>query len=123
MATGHYRNRGIKNGKTSWQLTVECDRDPITGKRDRHYKTINGTKKEAESALRKMILQYETGSPVNQSSPKLKDWMQQWVNRKDKYPHHPRTESYPTESTEYSYNTDMDKQTASGEKPCSQISS
>ena len=80
MATGHYRNRGIKNGKTSWQLTVECDRDPITGKRDRHYKTINGTKKEAESALRKMILQYETGSPVKQSSLKLKDWMQQWLN-------------------------------------------
>lgn len=80
MATGHIRKRDTQKGKSRWQLIVECERDSITGKRDRHYKTVSGTKKDANIALRKMIQQYETGSPVKQSNLKTKDWMEQWLS-------------------------------------------
>ena len=40
MATGHIKPRKNLDGSTSYQLTVETDRDPLTGKRKRYYKTV-----------------------------------------------------------------------------------
>ena len=80
MATGHIRPRKDKNGKTTgYQLTIEGERDPLTGKRDRHYKTVKGTKKLAEATLRKMISDLENGTLLTQSSMKLSDWVKQWM--------------------------------------------
>ena len=45
--SGNIVQKKTKKGY-AWQLTVEMPRDPITGKRNRRYKTITGTKKEAE---------------------------------------------------------------------------
>ncbi|MBR5157288.1 MAG: site-specific integrase [Clostridia bacterium] len=77
MATGHYRTRKTKNG-ISYQLTVEADRDPLTGKRDRHYETFRGTKKQMEARLRKFIKEVENGGVVTASAIKLSDWLAQW---------------------------------------------
>ena len=79
MATGHLRKRINKNGSVSYQITAEGDRDPITGKRERKYKTINGTKKQAETELRKMIADLEGGNICAPSAIKLGDWMQTWL--------------------------------------------
>ena len=79
MATGHYRERKNKNG-VSYQLTVEADRDPITGKRERYYETFRGTKKQMESRLRKFIEEVENGGNVTASAMKLSDWLEQWLS-------------------------------------------
>ena len=79
MATGHLRKRTGTNGAVSYQLTAEGDRDPLTGRRERKYKTIKGTKKQAEAELRKMIADLESGSVITVSSMKLSDWMAKWL--------------------------------------------
>ena len=79
MATGHLRLRKSKTGEVSYQLIVETDRDPMTGKRERYYHTVKGTKKQAEAALRKLITELENGGVINQSVLKLGDWMHQWL--------------------------------------------
>lgn len=80
MATGHLRKRINKNGSISYQLTAEGDRDPLTGKRERKYKTVTGAKKQAEAELRKMISDLETGNISTPSSIKLSAWMDTWLN-------------------------------------------
>ena len=80
MATGHLRKRTGTNGAVSYQLTAEGDRDPLTGKRERKYKTVKGTKKQAEAELRKMISELESGSIITASSMKLSGWMATWLN-------------------------------------------
>ncbi len=79
MATGHIRKRINKKGSVSYQLTAEGDRDPLTGKRERKYKTVNGTKKQAEAELRKMISDLETGNITTPSAIKLSNWMDTWL--------------------------------------------
>ena len=79
MLTGHIRKRTTKDGKASYQIILETDRDPITGKRQRMYKTVNGTKKEAESTMTKMKYQLENGTTITKPSAlKLCDWMDEW---------------------------------------------
>lgn len=80
MATGHIRKRTTKNGKTSYQIIIESEHDPLTGKRERQYKTVNGTKKQAEALLRKMIGEVEEGNVITTSSLKTGDWLIQWVD-------------------------------------------
>ena len=79
MATGHIKKRTTKTG-TSYQLIVEDERDATTGKRNRHYKTIKGTKKQAEIELRKFITEVENGGVCITSSVKVKDWIPEWIN-------------------------------------------
>lgn len=79
MATGHVRKRVGKHGTASWQVVVEDDCDPITGKRNRKYKTVKGTKKAAEAAMRQMIAEMESGSLCSPSSMKLEQWMWEWL--------------------------------------------
>lgn len=78
MATGHIRKRTSKTG-SSWQLVVESERDPITGKRERTYKTFKGTKKQAEAELRNLISKIENGGIVSVSTIKLDDWLNTYV--------------------------------------------
>lgn len=79
MATGSIRIRENKNGR-SYQVIIEGERDPVTGKRNRKYKTVRGTKKQAELVKRKMIEAMETGDIMVASPMKLKDWMEEWVS-------------------------------------------
>ena len=80
MATGHVRKRVAKNGAVSYQVIIEEDRDPLTGKRERHYKTVNGTKKQAEAVMRKLIAEVEDGGIVTQSAMKVGAWMEEWIS-------------------------------------------
>lgn len=80
MATGHYVKRIGVNGDVSYQIVVEEDRDPITGKRRRHYKTVKGSKKSAEAAMRKMITEVENGGIAVASTMRLEDWLKQWLS-------------------------------------------
>ena len=50
ITSGSIRKRNTADGKT-WQITIELPADPVTGKRIRKYKSVKGTKKEAERAM------------------------------------------------------------------------
>ena len=79
---GHLRKRTTKNGRTSWQIIIETDRDPMTGKRQRSYFTVNGTKKEAESTMNKLEYEMSCGnSVIKPSSQKLCDWLKEWMDK------------------------------------------
>lgn len=80
MVTGHIRMRKCKNSKKTYQVIIETDKDPLTGKRQRLYKTVNGTKKEAEAELDRMKNELNNGGIIKPSALKLKDWLDEWLN-------------------------------------------
>lgn len=78
MVTGHIKPRKTQTG-TSYQLVVEEEKDVITGKRNRHYKTVRCNKKQAAVELRKFMDEIENGGVSATSSMKVKDWFPQWL--------------------------------------------
>ncbi|MBQ3054801.1 MAG: site-specific integrase [Oscillospiraceae bacterium] len=78
MYTYHLRKRENLKGH-HWQIIVEGDPDPLTGKRNRKYKTVSGTKKEADVEARKMIMELENGGIAKPSALKVADWMLKWL--------------------------------------------
>lgn len=71
---GHIRQRS----KGSWTLVVDMGKDPETGKRRQRWHTIRGNKRDAERALRQMLLAMEKGAYVKPNRLALADWLTQW---------------------------------------------
>ena len=78
MASGNITKRNTKKG-IHYELTVEGERDPETGKRQRYYKTVKGSEKEAKAELRKMITEVEQGEAIRKLPMRVGEWMDQWV--------------------------------------------
>ena len=72
--SGNIVRKKTKKGH-AWQITVEMPRDPITGKRNRKYKTISGTKKEAEQELRRFINELEHGEYIADNNITVSAWI------------------------------------------------
>lgn len=80
MYTGHVRPRKTKSGKPAYQMIIEGERDPKTGKRQRIYETVKGTKKEAEVALNNRLHDLNNGIVfIKPSAMKLSDWLDEWL--------------------------------------------
>lgn len=77
MASIH--KRVGKNGDVAYQLVFELGTDPVTGKRERVFKTVKGTKKQALAVMDKMKVELERGYVYDPSTMKLKDWITQWL--------------------------------------------
>jgi len=77
-ASGSIRKRPTNTGHV-WQITVELPRDPVTGKRNRIYKTVNGTKKEAERVKHDLIAEVEKGYYVTDNKITISEWIQTWL--------------------------------------------
>lgn len=71
MASGYIRKRELKNGKHSWQIIVEADLDPVTGKRNRIYKTVKGTRKQADKIMVQMLSEMNQGIFIHESTKTL----------------------------------------------------
>ncbi len=82
MAKGHVRRRTSKAGKVSYQVILDVGVDPITGKRNREYHTVNGTKRDAEAYLSRMKAELANngGTIVKPSAVKLSSWMDEWLD-------------------------------------------
>lgn len=79
MATGNVHKRTTAKGAV-YQLTINYGKDPITGKRKREYKTVHGTKKQAETELARILAAVDSGNyTVNTSSMSLEAWMKEWL--------------------------------------------
>ena len=48
ITTGSIRKRKRTDGSHYWQIVVELPKDPITKKRVRKYRSVEGKKKDAE---------------------------------------------------------------------------
>ena len=78
MVTGNIQKRKRKSGY-AWEITIEMPPDPITKKRNRTSKTVNGTKKEAEQIMRKLISEAEKGYHVTNNKITVLEWVQTWI--------------------------------------------
>ena len=78
MATGNITKRKRKNG-IHYELSVEGERDPETGKRQRFTKTVDCSEKEAKAELRRMITEVEQGIAVRKLPKTVSEWMDEWV--------------------------------------------
>jgi integrase len=67
-----------KRGDRTWEVSVELDRDPETGRRRRRNERVYGTKKEAEARLAQLLHEQETGLAVDPSRLTVADWLREW---------------------------------------------
>ena len=80
MATGNVRKRINENG-TVYQLTIDYGKDPATGKRKREFKTVHGSKRQAEAELNRILAAVGSSNyVVNTSSMTLAAWMNDWID-------------------------------------------
>ncbi len=70
-----------KRGDRTWRLTVELERDPLTGRRRRRTETVHGTRREAEARLAQLIHEAETGLAVEPSRLTVADWLRTWLDQ------------------------------------------
>lgn len=98
--TGHVRKREAKSGLTTYQIIVEEEAAFSTGKRKRYYKTIKGSKKDAEKAMRQMINDLEKQTFTKDAKITVKDFMHQWLDLYIKNQLSPTTVQHYIDQTE-----------------------
>lgn len=79
ITTGSYRKRYRTDGSHYWQITIELPKDPITGKRVRKYKSVDGKKKDAELAMHEFIREIEKGYHITDSRITIAEWTDTWL--------------------------------------------
>ena len=98
--TGHVRKRNTKSGITTYQIIVEKESDQKTGKRERYYKTIKGSKKDAERAMRSFITELENKTFTKESKITVAEFMHQWLDLYIKNQLSPTTVQHYIDQTE-----------------------
>ena len=71
MSAGHIRARG----PGAWELKYDVGRDPKTGRRITKYKTVRGTKKDAQRELRNLLGAIDDGSYVEPSKVTVAEYL------------------------------------------------
>lgn len=72
---GHIRQRG----KGSWELKYDLEPDPLTGKRRTQFCTVKGSSKEAETELRRLLREVDTGEHVEPNKQTVKTLLDKWL--------------------------------------------
>ncbi len=98
--TGHVRKRNVKSGITTYQIIVEEENTCSGGKCNRFYKTIHGSKKDAEKAMRNMISELENKTFTKESKLTVKEFMLQWLDLYVKNQLSPTTVQHYIDQTE-----------------------
>ena len=73
---GHLRKRG----KSSWQLKFDDGRDPKTGKRRTRFRTVRGSRKDAEAVLRTLLYELDRGVFVDPGKLTVAEFLRSWVD-------------------------------------------
>jgi len=68
-----------RRGKNSWRLKFDLGPDPATGKRKIAYKTIRGTKHDAEKELRALLYRQDKGIAIEPSRATLSEYLGGWL--------------------------------------------
>lgn len=77
MLRGHIRKREFKNC-VSWQIIIELGLDE-NGKRKRMFQSMQGTKKEAEKELQRLINELDGGSYIEETKMTTATYLRSWV--------------------------------------------
>jgi len=80
-----------QRSKGSWEICLDVGQDPATGKRLRHFESIQGTKKDAQRRLHELLLSVEQGSFIKPKRITLGEWLGDWLNGYVKTNCSPRT--------------------------------
>ena len=73
---GYIRQRS----KGSWEVAIDVGRDPSTGKRQQHWETIRGTKRDAERRMNELLHSLTVGTYVKPRRLTLTEYLEQWLN-------------------------------------------
>ncbi len=72
---GHLKKRS----KDSWTIVVDLGLKP-EGKRNQKWKTIKGTKKEAQDELTKMLSQHQEGTYIERTKITVAEYLDHWLD-------------------------------------------
>ena len=73
--TGHIRERS----PGSFEIRYSLGTDPATGKRRIATSTVNGTRKDADKELRRLLRTLDTGEHVDPTRMTVKQWLASWL--------------------------------------------
>lgn len=79
QVSGHIRKREKKDGDVSYQIIIELPIDSATGKRNRKYKTVKGTKKQAEKVMREMMDDLENHTYIEDNKMTVAEFIMHWL--------------------------------------------
>ena len=68
-----------RRGKRSWQLQIELGTDPVTGRRRRKFKSVKGTRKDAERALTEAMHQRDSGTDLQPTKVTVAEYLERWL--------------------------------------------
>ena len=71
----------IARGERVWLVRVFLGRDPSTGKRNYHNKTIHGNKKDAQKYLNGVLREKDLGTFVEPSALTINEYLDQWLEK------------------------------------------
>jgi hypothetical protein len=73
---GHIQQRS----PGSFRLRYTLGKDPITGKRRTATTTVQGTRKDAERELTRLLRTADTGEHVDPSRMTVRQWLETWLD-------------------------------------------
>src|SRR5262245_7220657 len=73
---GHIRQRG----KRSWELKFDLGRDPVTGNRTSRYVNFQGTKREAQAELNRLLNRRNEGTYVDPTKMTVAEYLEHWLS-------------------------------------------
>ena len=68
-----------QRAKGSWEVCVDTGRDPVTGKRLRHFESIRGPKSQAQRRLHELLRSIEQGAYVRPSRLTVAQFLEEWL--------------------------------------------
>jgi len=73
---GHIRKRG----KKSWAVVVDLGRDSVTGRRRQDWRSVKGTKKEAEAFLVQLLHERDQGNDIERTRLTVGQYLERWLS-------------------------------------------
>ena len=72
---GHLRQRGPQR----WELKFDLGRDPASGKRISRYVNFNGTKREAQAELNRLLNHRNEGTYIDPTKMSVAEYLEHWL--------------------------------------------
>lgn len=70
----------FKRGPSAWLIKYDIGKDPATGKRRQKYKTVHGSRADAEREKRELLGQIDKGTYVEPKTTTLESWIEKWLS-------------------------------------------
>lgn len=68
-----------RRGATTWELTVDLGRDPVTGQRQRRFESFKGTKKAAQQRLTDLLSTRDRGIDIQPTKLTFGEYLARWL--------------------------------------------